>query len=98
MQIYAIEMKTKRLTELIKNGSQGQQMVAKWRGVMRIRKRKEWRVYGSCDKPKGETPEEGGGNRSDKSKMEGRACAPNGQWGDNSQMDRGRAQGASEVG
>ena len=38
MQIYAIEMKTKKLTELIENGSQGQQKVAKWRGVMRIRR------------------------------------------------------------
>ena len=61
-------------------------------------KRKEERAYGSCDKPKGEKPVKGGGDCSDKSKMEGRARAPNGQRGDNSQMDRGRAQGASEVG
>ena len=60
-------------------------------------KRKEGWVYGLCDKPKGEKPVKGGGNCSDKSKMEGRACVPNGQWGDNSQMDRGRAQGASEA-
>ena len=39
----------------------------------------------------------GGGDRGDKSKMEGRACAPNGQRGDNSQMDWGRAQGVSEA-
>ena len=38
VQIYAIEMKTKRLTELIENGSQGRQKVAKWRGAMRIRR------------------------------------------------------------
>ena len=31
-------------------------------------KRKEGRAYGSCDKPKGETPVKGGGDRSDKSK------------------------------
>ena len=61
-------------------------------------KRKEGRAYGSCDKPKGEKPVKGGGDRGDKSKMEGRARASNGQWGDNSQMDQGRAQGASEVG
>ena len=61
-------------------------------------KRKEWWAYGSCDKPKGEKPVKGGGDRGDKSKMEGRARAPNGQRGDNSQMDRGRAQGASKVG
>ena len=70
---------TKRLTELIKNGSQGRQKVAKWWGAMRIRKRKEEWVYGSCDKPKGERPVKGGGDRGDKSKMEGGACAPNGQ-------------------
>ena len=40
----------------------------------------------------------GGGNRSDKLKMEGRARVSNGQQGDNSQMDQGRAQGVSEVG
>ena len=39
----------------------------------------------------------GGGDRSDKLKMEGMARAPNGQQGGNSQMDRGRAQGASKV-
>ena len=61
-------------------------------------KRKEERAYGSCDKPKGERPVKGGGKRSDKSKMEGRARALNGQRGDNSQMDQGRAQGASKVG
>ena len=61
-------------------------------------KRKEGRAYVSGDKPKGEKLVKGGGDCSDKSKMEGRACAPNGQQGDNSQMDRGRAQGASEVG
>ena len=61
-------------------------------------KGKEGRAYGSCDKPKGETLVKGGGNRSDKSKMEGRACAPNGQQGDDSQMDQGRAQGVSKVG
>ena len=61
-------------------------------------KRKEGQAYGSCDKPKGEKPMKGEGNHSDKLKMEGMACAPNRQWGDNSQMDRGRAQGASEVG
>ena len=41
-------------------------------------KRKEGRAYGSCDKPKGEKPVKGGGDRSDKSNMEGRAHAPNG--------------------
>ena len=51
----------------------------------------------SCDKPKGEKPVKGGGDHSDKSKMEGRACAPNRQRGDNSQMDQGRAQGVSEA-
>ena len=61
-------------------------------------KGKEGQAYGSCDKPKGERPVKGGGDRSDKSKMEGKARALNGQRGDNSQMDRGRAQGASEVG
>ena len=61
-------------------------------------KRKEGWAYGSCDKPKGETPVKGGGDRGDKSKMEGRARAPNGQRGDNSQMDWGRGQGASKVG
>ena len=40
----------------------------------------------------------GGGECSDKLKMKGTARAPNGQQGDDSQMDRGRAQGASEVG
>ena len=55
-------------------------------------------MYGSCDKPKGEKPVKGGGDCSDKLKMKGTARAPNGQWGDDSQMDRGRAQGASEVG
>ena len=98
VQIYVIKMKTKRLTELIENGSQGRQMVAKWRGVMRIRKRKEGRAYGSCDKPKGERLVKGGGDCGDKSKMVGGARAPNGQRGDDSQMDQGRAQGASEVG
>ena len=61
-------------------------------------KRKEWQTYGSCDKPKGETPVKWGGDCGDRSKMEGRARALNRQWGDNSQMDRGRAQGVSEVG
>ena len=61
-------------------------------------KGKEGRVYGSCDKPKGEKPVKGGGDRGNKSKMEGRARAPNRQRGDNSQMDWGRAQGASKVG
>ena len=61
-------------------------------------KGKEGRVYGSCDKPKGERPAKGGGDRGDKLKMVGGARAPNRQRGDNSQMDRGRAQGASEVG
>ena len=61
-------------------------------------KRKEGQAYGSCDKPKGEKLVKGGGNHSDKLKMEGRAHVPNGQWGDNSQMDQGRAQGASKVG
>ena len=61
-------------------------------------KRKEGQVYVSCDKPKGEKPVKGGGDHCDKSKMEGRARALNGQWGDNSQMDQGRAQGASKVG
>ena len=61
-------------------------------------KRKEGWGYGSCDKPKGERPVKGEGDRSNKSKMEGRARAPNRQRGDDSQMDRGRAQGASEVG
>ena len=42
-------------------------------------KGKEGRAYGSCDKPKGERPVKGEGDRSDKSKMEGKACAPNGQ-------------------
>ena len=55
-------------------------------------------MYGSCDKPKGERPVKGGGDHGDKSKMEGRTRAPNGQRGDDSQMDWGRAQGASEVG
>ena len=98
MQIYAIEMKTKRLTELIENGSQGRQMVAKWRGALQIRKRKEGWAYGSCDKPKGERLVKGGGDRGDKLKMVGGARAPNGQRGDDSQMDQGRAQDASEVG
>ena len=61
-------------------------------------KGKEGRAYGSCDKPKGERLVKGGGDRGDKLKMEGRACAPNGQRGDNSQMDQGRAQGVSKVG
>ena len=61
-------------------------------------KRKEGRAYESCDKPKGEKPVKGGGDRSDKLKMEGTAHAPNRQWGDNSQMDWGRAQGVSKVG
>ena len=61
-------------------------------------KRKEGRVYESCDKPKGKKLVKGGGDHSDKSKMEGMACAPNRQQGDNSQMDQGRAQGASKVG
>ena len=61
-------------------------------------KGKEGQAYGSCDKPKGERPVKGGGDCGDKSKMEGRACALNGQRGDDSQMDWGRAQGASEVG
>ena len=60
-------------------------------------KRKAGRAYVSCDKPKEEKPVKGGGDRSDKSKMEGRAHALNGQQGDNSQMDRGRAQGVSEA-
>ena len=60
-------------------------------------KGKEGRVYGSCDKPKGERPVKGEGDCSDKSKMEGKARAPNGQQGDNSQMDRGGAQGASKA-
>ena len=60
-------------------------------------KGKEGWAYGSCDKPKGERPVKGGGDRSDKSKMEGGARAPNGQRGDDSQMDQGRAQSASEV-
>ena len=60
-------------------------------------KRKEGRAYVSCDKPKGEKPVKGGGDCSDKLKLEGRARAPNRQRGDNSQMDRGRAQGVSEV-
>ena len=34
-------------------------------------KRKEGRAYGSCDKPKGEKPVKGGGDCSDKLKMEG---------------------------
>ena len=55
-------------------------------------------MYVSCDKLKGERPVKGGGDRGDNSKMEGRAHAPNGQRGDDSRMDRGRAQGASEVG
>ena len=42
-------------------------------------KRKEGRAYGSCDKPKGERPVKGEGDRNDKSKMEGRARAPNRQ-------------------
>ena len=50
-------------------------------------KRKEWRAYGSCDKPKGETLVKWGGDHGDKSKMEGRARALNGQRGDDSQMD-----------
>ena len=41
-------------------------------------KGKEGWAYGSCDKPKGERPVKGGGDRGDKSKMEGRPCAPNG--------------------
>ena len=61
-------------------------------------KGKEGRAYGSCDKPKGERPMRGGGNCSGKSKMEGRAHVPDRQRGENSQMDQGRAQGASEVG
>ena len=61
-------------------------------------KGKEGRAYGSCDKPKGEMLVKGGGDRGDKSKMEGRARALNGQRGDNSQMDWGRAQGASKAG
>ena len=61
-------------------------------------KGKEGWAYGSCDKPKGERPVKGGGDCGDKSKMVGGARAPNGQRGDNSQMDQGRAQGASEVG
>ena len=61
-------------------------------------KGKEGRAYGSCDKPKGERPAKGGGDHGDKSKMVGGARAPNGQQGDDSQMDQGRAQGASEVG
>ena len=61
-------------------------------------KRKEGQAYVSGDKPKGEKPVKGGEDRSDKSKMEGKARAPNGQRGDHSQMDRGRAQGVSEVG
>ena len=60
-------------------------------------KRKEGQVYGSCDKPKGEKPVNGGGDRSDKSKMKGTARSPNGQRGDDSQMDQGRAQDASEA-
>ena len=40
-------------------------------------KRKEGRAYVSGDKPKGEKPVKGGGDRSDKSKMEGRAHALN---------------------
>ena len=42
-------------------------------------KGKEGRAYGSCDKPKGESPVKGEGDCSDKSKMEGKARAPNGQ-------------------
>ena len=61
-------------------------------------KGKEGRAYGSCDKPKGERLVKGEGDRSDKSKMEGKARAPNRQRGDDSQMDQGRAQGVSEVG
>ena len=61
-------------------------------------KGKEGRAYVSGDKPKGERPAKGGGDCGDKLKMVGGARAPNGQRGDDSQMDRGRAQGASEVG
>ena len=60
-------------------------------------KGKEGWVYRSCDKPKGEKPVKGGGDSSDKSKMGGKARAPNRQRGDDSQMDRSRAQGASEA-
>ena len=42
-------------------------------------KRKEGWVYDSRDKPKGEKLVKGGGDHSDKSKMEGTARAPNGQ-------------------
>ena len=60
--------------------------------------RKEGWAYGSCDIPKGEKLVKGGGDRSDKSKMEGMAHAQNGKRGENSQMDLGRAQGASKEG
>ena len=61
-------------------------------------KRKDGQTYGSCDKPKGERLVKGEGDCSEKLKMEGTARALNRQWGDDSQMDWGRAQGVSEVG
>ena len=47
---------------------------------------------------KGKCQGKGERDCSDKSKMEGKPHAPNGQQGDDSWMDQGRAQGASEVG
>ena len=88
---------TKRLTELIKKWKPRPTKGSEVAGRDANQKRKEGQAYVSGDKPKGERPVKGGGDHSDKSKMGGKARVPNGQRGDDSQIDRGRAQGASEA-